>query len=185
MKDKNIFIFLIVSINIILYTVDYRSGVLFLGGASDSFSQEWYRYITSLFIHSNINHIISNMLNFVIFGIALSKYVNLLKFILIYFFGGIISNIISVYLYMIIYKNDIFQSIGASGAIYSIIGAFTCCVILNYKKYNFSNILIYIFFIIYNIYNNNFENINLVAHISGFIIGIILMIILYKEKEYV
>ena len=76
--------------------------------------QVW-RFVTSIFLHGGITHLMYNMFALFFFGIALEKFIGSKRFLLVYFASGIIANIISINFYP--------SSLGASGAIMGIIGA--------------------------------------------------------------
>jgi membrane associated rhomboid family serine protease len=74
--------------------------------------------VTNLFIHGGWWHIIANMLALFFFGTYLSRLVGQRRFLLIYFGGGILGNILFILL------GPAFSiAIGASGAIFALGGA--------------------------------------------------------------
>ena len=81
-----------------------------------AYPQIW-RFVTAIFLHGSITHLMYNMFALFFFGIALEKLIGSRRFLLIYFTSGIIANIISINFYP--------SSLGASGAIMGIIGALT------------------------------------------------------------
>jgi len=106
-------------INVIVFALQY-----FISGFTDLFvlnelvlnGQVW-RFVSSMFLHGSIIHLLYNMFALFFFGIALEKFIGSKRFLFVYFFSGIIANIISVWFYP--------SSLGASGAIMGIIGALT------------------------------------------------------------
>lgn len=76
---------------------------------------QYYRFLTAIFLHGSITHLLFNLFALLFFGLILEKLVGSNKFIFIFLFSGIIANIISVNFYT--------SSLGASGAIYGIMGA--------------------------------------------------------------
>jgi len=81
-----------------------------------SFSQP-YRFITAIFLHGSLIHIVSNLFALILFGLILEKLIGSKRFLLVFFSSGIIANIISSFFYP--------ASLGASGAIMGIIGTLT------------------------------------------------------------
>ncbi len=73
--------------------------------------------ITYMFLHGSLQHIFYNMFALVMFGIVLESIVGTRKFLIIYFLTGIASGMVGM-----IFYNSI---IGASGAIFGIIGCLT------------------------------------------------------------
>ncbi len=87
--------------------------------------------VTANFLHAGGEHLWGNMLFLFIFGLILEKRVGWKKFLLIFLVAGIISSIFPVYL-SIVTRQQIISSIGASGAIMGVMGAFA--VRLFYKR---------------------------------------------------
>jgi hypothetical protein len=79
-----------------------------------AYTQFW-RFLTSIFLHGGLAHLISNLFALALFGSILESLIGGKKFALIFFTTGIIANMISVNFYS--------SSLGASGAIFGIIGA--------------------------------------------------------------
>jgi len=79
------------------------------------FLSEPWRIITAIFLHANIMHLIYNIFALALFGSILEGFIGGKKFLLVFFATGIIANLISVNFYE--------NSLGASGAIYGVIGA--------------------------------------------------------------
>lgn len=71
--------------------------------------------VTSTFLHGSLSHLAFNMFALFIFGLLLEKFVGSKKFLAIYFVSGIIASLAAAAFYP--------QSLGASGAIYGVIGA--------------------------------------------------------------
>jgi len=90
----------------------------FLGGKG-------YTIVTSLFIHAGLEHIFFNMLALFLLGTSLEKKVSKWKYLVVYFLGGIIGNL--VMLIPFLYSPETI-GVGASGAISALVGlgAFVC-----------------------------------------------------------
>ncbi len=77
--------------------------------------QKPWLLITSIFLHADAKHLLSNLFALGLFGSLLEKFLGGRKFVEIFFIAGIASGISSSFFYS--------ASLGASGAIYGIIGA--------------------------------------------------------------
>lgn len=77
-----------------------------------------YVLLTSIFLHSNIEHLILNLLVLVLFGFTLEGEIGYKKFLLLFFLGAFLGDLLS----SLFYPPDI-PSIGASGGIFSIMAA--------------------------------------------------------------
>ena len=121
-KEARITIFLI-SINALLY-------ILFSFGFDDIFylliqinskiinDLEIWRLFTSMFLHGDVLHLFSNMISLLIFGAYAELNYSKYQFLIIYFVSGLIGSIFSM---LLLPLNTI--SLGASGAIFGLIGA--------------------------------------------------------------
>ena len=80
--------------------------------------REPWTYVTSIFLHASIEHILVNMTVLLIIGSLLERLVGARKFIIIFLIAGVIGNIG----YQITATNQFTPGIGASGAIYGLMG---------------------------------------------------------------
>lgn len=80
---------------------------------SDSYLQIW-RFLTAIFLHGSLAHLIYNLFALLLFGSIAEKLVGGKKFLIVFFVSGIAANIIAGNFYS--------SSLGASGAIFGIIG---------------------------------------------------------------
>lgn len=119
-NEKPIVTMMLIFINVIVYLlslVDYN-GILnnFANYYLYVQNGEYYRLITSMFVHANILHLVSNMYALYVIGPIIEKYYGKGKFLLIYLGSGIIGSLFSVVL-------TNYASVGASGAIFGLFGA--------------------------------------------------------------
>ncbi len=143
-----------------------------------SFQEPW-RFISSIFLHGSLIHLIYNLFALILFGLILEKFIGAKKFLLVFFISGIIANLIAINFYNL--------SLGASGAIFGIIG---CLTILkpNMPVFAFSIPMpLFIASIIWIIGDliQTFvpSNIGTIAHLSGIIIGILFGFFYRKKQE--
>jgi len=83
------------------------------------FEGEIWRYLSSIFLHGSLVHLLYNLFALLFFGLVLEKTIGSRKFLIVFFASGIIANVISVNYYP--------SSLGASGAIYGVLG---CLMVL-------------------------------------------------------
>lgn len=143
----------------------------------------YYRLLSSMFLHSDFEHLINNMLVLFFVGDNLERAAGKAKYLIIYLGSGIIAGISSISYNMI--KDRWVLSVGASGAIFGIVGAMAYILLVNKGRLEDISSRQIILFTVFSLYggvaNVNIDN---VAHIGGFIGGIILAIILYKRKVH-
>ncbi len=87
-------------------------------GAEGIRNGEYYRFLTSMFLHSGMMHLASNGVYLYYFGVRSEKLLGTGRFLLLYLFSGFCGGLFSVLL-----GDGWNVSIGASGAIYGLLGA--------------------------------------------------------------
>lgn len=148
--------------------------------------KQYYRFITSGFIHADLVHLFFNMFSFFYFGSAIENYFaeyglgGNVSYILLYFAGMVIADLPS---YVKNQDNYDYRALGASGAVSAVIFA---CILFN----PWGTILIYFIpmpFIVfgfvylgYCIYmsKRNIGHVNHDAHLWGSLFGLIFTAIL-------
>ena len=142
---------------------------------------QWYRMITSMFLHADIDHIFGNMLLLYCLGELLEFRLGRIKFTAIYFISGILGNVLSCFYEY--YANVSYVSYGASGAGFGLIGV-TIFLVLKGEKSLGISIPGMILMVVYCIYTGFVEsNVNVAAHIGGLLAGYLCMLIVGTRKE--
>ena len=115
----NLTIFLIFSM-VLIFVLEYPLDLLeyFSFVPTLAFSQPW-RFLTSIFLHANFAHLFYNMLALFFFGLYLERLVTQKIYLTIFFISGIFGNI----LFLLTTFDPSIPAVGASGAVYGIIGA--------------------------------------------------------------
>ena len=129
-KEKTPYItYALIIINVLVFISMYIFGhgsedirTLYSFGALDKVSvvnyHEYYRLITSAFLHIGFLHLICNMYALSILGSEIESYFGKLKYLFIYFISALVGSLVSL---VFISENTI--SAGASGAIFGLMGA--------------------------------------------------------------
>jgi len=114
-------LWLLIIINFILFIVTTVSDSAFfnLGLIPDLLSQKPWTLLTAMFVHSNFWHFFFNMVALFFFGGTLMQLVGRNRFLLAYFAGGIVGNV----LFLLLNMSSAVILVGASGAVYAIAGA--------------------------------------------------------------
>lgn len=90
---------------------------------------EYYRIFTYMFLHASSEHIFNNMVVLLFIGSYIEQYAGKIKYLIIYFSSGIIAGCASMVYNMVEYNYT--QSVGASGAIFGLMGSLLCIIIFN------------------------------------------------------
>ena len=143
---------------------------------------EYYRLITSIFLHFGFSHLVNNMLMLGVMGWQLELVVGKIKFLIIYFAAGIGGNMLSALVEM--RTGDFAVSAGASGAIFGIIGALLYIAVRNHGQIgNVSGqgILVMIALTLY--YGFTSSGVDNFAHIGGLAVGFVLAVLLSRKRD--
>lgn len=135
-----------------------------------------------MFVHRDIKHIFFNCFSLYIFGRETEKILSRKNFVFLYFVSGIVASLASA-----IFNNTL--SIGASGAIFGIIG--TLAAVARVKMYKaqmldyFSLILYAAIAVLMGFGETNVDN---YAHIAGFLSGFLIesiyISVKYRKKQH-
>jgi rhomboid protease GluP len=104
------------------------SAVLVRYGAKENtllLQGQYWRFLVPIFLHVNMLHLILNMANFVVLGRYLERLFGHTRFLLIYLLNGVVSCIASF-----LFAPDAI-SVGASGAIMGLVGAYGAFILMH------------------------------------------------------
>jgi membrane associated rhomboid family serine protease len=133
-EDNLVPIWTIIIVNLLVFT-GLKICQVFIG--SDVYEQAFYllglqragflatpwTIITSMFVHANIWHILTNMVTFYFFGSFLNRLIGVKNLLITYFCGGILGGI-----FYLLMSNPYTVAVGASGAVFALGGALTVLV---------------------------------------------------------
>ena len=147
---------------------------------------EFWRLLTSNYLHIGLPHLLFNMWCLYSIGLELEEFMGSAFFIVTYTASGVCGSLMSCLYYMSIGHPTV--SAGASGAIFGIAGALLVVALYIGSKYNrnqfnydYSSLL---FFIGFNIvYGFKVPGIDNAAHLGGLLLGAIFGLIFALTKE--
>jgi len=181
----------LVLINVLVFIVCELTGTVLYYYGSVGLSMltgpdQYYRLISSMFLHLNSVHLFSNMLLLYFLGDMVEKEIKPVKFLVIYFISGLMG---SVWMFV----SDVINStnsalIGASGAVYGILGALLALVIFKRINNGYTKIPRVIFAIFISLYSGFSQNkavetgisqtgIANWAHVGGLVTGFLFCLI--------
>ena len=113
-------ILILIIVNFLLFIVTLIAPrlVIFLGLKPGDFVRPW-TIVTSMFLHGGLWHIFANMFTLYFFGSAVSRLIGNGRFLIVYFGGGILGNILMLLLAPVF---PFSIAIGASGAVFALGG---------------------------------------------------------------
>ncbi|MCM1567935.1 MAG: rhomboid family intramembrane serine protease [Roseburia sp.] len=177
----NVFVFLICS-----FTGDllYDCGDLSLWGVLGQ--GQYWRVISSVFLHGDISHLFNNMVILFFLGSMIEKELGHGAYTALFFLSGIGGSLLSLYHKYL--SASMVGSIGASGAIFGLDGALLAMVLFlpGYRReVSITRVLLMIVLSLYNGYG--VRNIDNAAHLggllAGFAVGSVICLIKRKRRK--
>lgn len=144
-------------------------------------NHEYYRLITSMFLHFDLEHLVSNMLVLFLVGSFVERYMGSFRYLMAYLTTGLVGNMVSFY--MDIGTSDLTWAAGASGAIYGVLGILAVILIKTRGRMTGiqgPGIFLFVLGSIFHSYQT--AGIDHWAHIGGLVAGIIVGIC-YRRKQ--
>lgn len=194
LKDTPFITLGLIAINVVLYIVTaYLSYVYAKGSVFNSDTEvlvllgakvnklitqgQYFRLISAMFLHGGIVHLAVNMYSLYAIGPMVEKVYGKAKYIAIYFIAGICSSLLS-------YAYSPSISIGASGAIFGLLGAVLVFAIKSKGKTGSAFIRSILSVIIVNIFIGiTLPGIDNFGHIGGLMGGIIISFLISFKAE--
>ncbi len=136
--------------------------------------------LTNMFVHASFGHIFGNMITLFFFGTYLAGLIGDKKFLIVYFGGGILGNILYI---LLGYPFSI--AIGASGAVYAVAGALvvlrpTVRVLLWFFVPMPLWVLVLVFFVIFSF----IPGVAWQAHLGGLALGLVAGYLFRRKMRY-
>lgn len=180
------YILLLVNL-IVFFNLDYHgstesAGYMLEHGAMNPYMVyvmgEWYRLVTSIFMHFGFRHLFNNMIMLVSVGQIAERAVGSFRFSIIYILSGVVASFGSFFFRVLMNSNDVVA--GASGAIFGIIGCLLIVVIVHRGKYAGITLRRMIIMAALTLYfgfaTAGTDNI---GHVCGFVFGMLFTFLVY------
>lgn len=139
---------------------------------------QYWRLLTSVFLHAGLSHLGSNLLVQILMGNAVERNLGHIRYLALYLLSGIGGNVISV-LYDRAQGVNIY-SVGASGAVFGVMGTLFVLIIRGRKKLRSGSSLLTraafaVFYAVYSGFRNPYTD--NAAHLGGLAFGAVLGIL--------
>ncbi|OUQ20167.1 rhomboid family intramembrane serine protease [Lachnoclostridium sp. An14] len=143
---------------------------------------EYYRLLTSVFMHFGISHLVNNMIIQFVLGDNLERALGRIKYLVFYLVCGVGANVFS----MIVSINDYEPAVsaGASGAIFGVIGGLLYAVIRNRGQLEDLSTRQLTMLVVCSLYFGfTSTGVDNAAHIGGLVLGFLLGVLFYTGPE--
>lgn len=171
---------ILININLLIFSLMVISGVSFLDPDIESLLKwggnfraltldgQWWRLLTSIFLHIGILHLLMNMYALIYIGLILEPYLGKTRFFIAYILAGIAASTASLWWH----SNVV--SAGASGAIFGMYGLFLALLTTNLvdKSIQKAFLTSTLLFIVYSLLSGMEKGVDNAAHIGGLVSGL-------------
>lgn len=168
----------LIILNVICFFISTNDEFFYLLALTNSSVIEQYeiwRLFSSMFLHSDYLHLFMNMFTLLLYGSLVEKFYKKYEYLIIYFISGLIGNVFTLLLYP---PNTI--SVGASGAIFGLLGA---TFVLVAKSNERTLLVLAVIYVVYFIIASFEPGINVWAHLFGLAGGVLLGYLFYLSKN--
>ncbi|KAG8048168.1 hypothetical protein GUJ93_ZPchr0008g12407 [Zizania palustris] len=142
--------------------------------------QVW-RLISCIWLHAGLIHLIVNMLSLLFIGIRLEQQFGFVRIGVIYLLSGFGGSVLSA-----LFLHDNYISVGASGALFGLLGSMLSELIMNWTIYSnkVAAIITLLFIIAINLAIGILPHADNFAHIGGFVTGFLLGFVLLARPQF-
>lgn len=140
---------------------------------------QWWRLLTSMFLHGGLMHVLVNMYALLLVGMLLEPMMGKNRYLVSYLATGITGSIVSMYMHTAT------VSVGASGAIFGLYGIFLALMLTNVfpKKVKASFLTGVVLMIIMTFVTGLGGGVDNAAHVGGLLSGIIIGLMLTPQLK--
>lgn len=159
---------------VLLFVGDVEAFYDFYGFSGPNLMQRPYVLLTSVFLHAGLEHLLSNLLVLIFFGLAAEKELGSWKMLAVFLAGAAAGDLLS----LLVYPFDT-VSVGASAGIFALIGVGMLVRPLDLSLYPLvvpvPLLFLGIAYALYNVYGFFFlagDNISYAGHFGGLLVGL-------------
>ncbi|KAL6503191.1 Retinoblastoma-like protein 1 [Orobanche hederae] len=155
-----------------------KMGALDVGKVVDE--HEGWRLITCMWLHGGVFHLLANMLSLVVIGIRLEQEFGFVRIGLLYLISGLGGSLLSA---LFIQSNI---SVGASGALFGLLGAMLSELITNWTIYanKVAALSTLVIIIAINLAVGILPHVDNFAHIGGFLSGFLMGFVFLIRPQF-
>ncbi|KQJ99262.1 RHOMBOID-like protein 2 [Brachypodium distachyon] len=142
--------------------------------------QGW-RLISCIWLHAGLIHLIVNMLSLLFIGIRLEQQFGFVRIGIIYLLSGFGGSVLSA-----LFLRNHYISVGASGALFGLLGSMLSELIMNWTIYSnkAAAIITLLFIIVINLAIGILPHADNFAHIGGFVSGFLIGFVLLARPQF-
>lgn len=134
---------------------------------------QYYRIFNAMFLHIGLAHLFYNMFSLYLFGSRLERFLSTTGMLVVYLTSGVLGSLVSLLGASMTGSYPV--SAGASGAVYGLMGSLLYVSFIRRKPIDGMNTyILWLFFVLGIVYSVVMPNVDILAHVGGFVGGLIL-----------
>lgn len=143
---------------------------------------QYYRLVSSLFMHFGIDHLVNNMMVLFVLGDNLERALGKIKYLIFYLLCGIGANVVSMIAGL---RSPIWAvGAGASGAIFGVVGGLICAVTKNRGRLEDLSTRQLVIMAAFSLYIGFVsQGVDNAAHVGGLVCGLVLGAFMYRPPK--
>lgn len=164
-------LFLNIAVHALTYVPDLGNTIFNFGAGANFLiaDGEYWRLITSIFLHGGFLHLLFNCFSLYVFAPEMERILGKARFITLYAIAGLFGNV-ATYVFLDLRT----VSVGASGAIFGVFGAYAALVYYTRKTMPALRQIILPIIVISIVMTFLQPGVNVAAHIGGMVVGFII-----------
>ena len=176
----------LIAINVLVHILTWIPAIgdtIFYYGVGSNFllaEGEWWRFITPMFLHGGLPHLLFNMFALFVFAPELERLTGKTRFITVYALAGLFATAATYFLQPLNYTH-----VGASGAIFGIFGAYGALMYYGRRTMPQLRQILLPIIVISVVMTFLMPNINVTVHITGMITGFLIGLSYFHPKRIV
>ncbi|KAI4974625.1 RHOMBOID-like protein 2 [Hordeum vulgare subsp. vulgare] len=142
---------------------------------------QWWRLFSCVWLHAGLIHLIVNMMSLLFIGIRLEQQFGFVRIGIIYLLSGFGGSVLSA-----LFLRNHYISVGASGALFGLLGSMLSELIMNWTIYSnkAAAITTLLFIIAINLAIGILPHADNFAHIGGFVSGFLFGFVLLARPQF-
>ncbi|KAF7108717.1 hypothetical protein CFC21_109128 [Triticum aestivum] len=142
---------------------------------------QWWRLFSCIWLHAGLIHLIVNMMSLLFIGIRLEQQFGFVRIGIIYLLSGFGGSVLSA-----LFLRSHYISVGASGALFGLLGSMLSELIMNWTIYSnkAAAITTLLFIIAINLAIGILPHADNFAHIGGFVSGFLFGFVLLARPQF-
>ncbi|MCD7922733.1 MAG: rhomboid family intramembrane serine protease [Clostridiales bacterium] len=143
---------------------------------------QWYRLLTSSFLHFGLVHLVNNLILLICLGSYLERRYGKVRYVILYLVCAVGGSLASMW--HMLYTQNIAVSAGASGVVFGMVGALLFLVLQNKGRFEDLSLRRFLLMMALALYNGfATAGVDNAAHVGGLIVGFVVGAVFFALEK--